>query len=151
MVTSCRSESRNIGLVVLDKMLFGFHFYPYNLLEKWIKQYKLGIGVFHGGAIALLQVFFFHTAGKIGLNLKVGIHKQGYLRKRSFGALFKSRLWHWSAFKLWFNYLWTNKNRMSNQSCDGLVLSYWWSFLQAQRPRVQSPNLIIVAAQSSPV
>ena len=32
---------------------------------------------------------------------------------------------------------------MSKQSCDGLVLSYWWFSLQVQRLRVQSPKLII--------
>ena len=59
--------------------------------------------------------------------------------ERSSGVLFKSRLWHKNAL----NYLWTNKNRMSKQSCDGLVLSYWWFSLQVQRLRVQSPMLII--------
>ena len=75
--------------------------------------------------------YFSHFAGRIGLNLKVGIYKQGYLKERSSGVLFKSRLW----YKCAFNYLWTNKNRMSKQS--------WWFSLQVQRLRVQSPKLII--------
>ena len=41
VVTSWKSESRIIGLVVLDKLLFGFPLSCCILLEKRIKQYKL--------------------------------------------------------------------------------------------------------------
>ena len=38
--TSWRSESSNVSLVILDKLLFGCR--SRNLLEKWIKQYQFG-------------------------------------------------------------------------------------------------------------
>ena len=40
IVTSWRTESSNISLVILDKLLYWFP--PGNLLEKWIKKYRLG-------------------------------------------------------------------------------------------------------------
>ena len=39
-LTSWRSESSNMSLVILDKLLFGCR--SRNLLEKWIKQYQFG-------------------------------------------------------------------------------------------------------------